>query len=61
MIAIDWIFVGGASGIVGVALLDKLAEEYGFRWLGRMVKAILPVGAIGAALYLCEVIAEVFL
>ncbi len=61
MIAIDWIFIGGASGIVGVALLDKLSEEYGYRGLGRLIKALLPIAGTGAILSLCNALWEVFL
>ncbi len=61
MIGIDWIFIGGASSVVGVAILDKLSEEYGFSWLGRVIKVGLQLASIGTGFYLFEAIAGVFL
>ncbi len=61
MIAIDWLFLAGASSIVGVAILEKISGDYGFRWVGMVLKAILTAGAYGAGLYLLDVVAAVFL
>ncbi|MBS4195309.1 hypothetical protein [Lederbergia citri] len=61
MIAIDWLFVAGASSIVGMALIERLAGEYGFRWIGTLLKIGLTVAAYGTGLYFLDIIAEVFL
>nr|WP_144922387.1 hypothetical protein [Paenibacillus bovis] len=61
MIAIDWLFFGSAAGIVGAAIIDKVSEEYGFGWLGRVLRFGMQVASIGAGLYLIDIIAEVFL
>ncbi|KRG11563.1 hypothetical protein ACA30_15835 [Virgibacillus soli] len=61
MIGIDWLFIGGATSVVGVALIEKLAEEYGFGWLGCILRLIVHVASIGAGFYLFDIIAEVFL
>jgi len=61
MIAIDWLFFGSAAGIVGAAIIDKGSEEYGFGWLGRVIRVGMQVASIGAGLYLIDIIAAVFL
>lgn len=61
MIAIDWLFIGGAGSIVGVALIERLADDLGYGWVGRIFKALLTLAGIGAGLVLCDVIWEVFL
>lgn len=61
MIGIDWVFLASAGGIVGVALIDKLSEEYGFKWLGWTLRLGLYVTSVGAGLYLFDLLAEVFL
>ena len=45
--------IGGAS-IAGVALLDKFAEEFGYPWLGTIVKLILPFAGYAAGIYFIE-------
>lgn len=45
--------IGGAS-IIGVAMLDKLAEEYGFPWLGTIVRLILPFAGYVTGIYFIE-------
>ncbi len=61
MIAIDWVFIGGAGSIVGVALIERLADDLGYGWVGRIVRALLPVVGIVSSLALFDVIWEVFL
>lgn len=61
MVGIDWLFIGGASSIVGVALVEKLADDYGINWVGRVIRVLLPVLSLGASLTLFDVILEVFL
>jgi len=58
---IDWLFFGSAAGIVGAAIIDKVSEEYGFGWLGRVLRFGMQVASIGAGLYLIDIIAGVFL
>jgi uncharacterized membrane-anchored protein len=42
------------GGILGVALLDVLAESFGFHWLNTFVKFILPIIGFAAAIYFLE-------
>jgi hypothetical protein len=46
------IIVGGS--ILAVALLDVLADSFGFHWLGNFVKFILPIVGFAAAIYFLE-------
>lgn len=61
MIAIDWLFVAGAGSIVGMALIERLADDYGFRWIGSLFKVALTIGAYSVGLYFIDIIAGVFL
>lgn len=60
MIGIDWLFIGGASGIVGAAIIEKFADDYGFTWVGPLLRAILPLVSIATGFVLFDTIAEVF-
>ncbi|MFD2446358.1 hypothetical protein ACFSO7_20565 [Bacillus sp. CGMCC 1.16607] len=42
------------GGILGVALLDSLADSLGFLWLGNFVKVILPIVGFALAIYFLE-------
>lgn len=45
--------LGGVS-ILGVALLDKFADEYGYPWIGTITKLILPFVGYAAGIYFIE-------
>jgi hypothetical protein len=51
MIMFDVPFLMGAGSIVGVAVIDKLAEDYGWSWVGSVLKIVLPGLALGAAVW----------
>lgn len=57
MIAIDWVFLAGAGSIVGAALIERLADDYGFGWVGRLLKVGLTLVTYGAGLYLINELA----
>jgi len=61
MIGIEWVFIGGAVGIVGVAVLEKAAEDFGFGWVGRALRVLLPIASLGTSFILLDVIWKAFL
>lgn len=46
------LLAGGAT--LAIAGLDKLAEGYGFYWLGTTLKLLLPIAALVAGVYFLE-------
>lgn len=60
MIGIDWVFIGGAGGIVGAAIIEKFADEFGFTWVGALLRVALPLASIATGFILFDIIAEVF-
>lgn len=42
------------GGILGVALLDTLADSLGWYWLGNAVKIILPIVGFATAIIFLE-------
>lgn len=61
MIGIDWMFLGGAGAIAGVAILEKLADDYGFPQIGLILRAVIPLIGAVAGLSLFDSMLEVFL
>lgn len=43
-----------AGATIGIALIDKLCEEFGFHWLGTAIKLILPIVGFTLAIYFLE-------
>jgi hypothetical protein len=43
-----------AGATIGIALIDKLCEEFGIHWLGTAIKLILPIVGFGLAIYFLE-------
>lgn len=46
------LLAGGAT--LALAVLDKTFEEYGFYWLGTILKIAIPIAAFAAGVYFIE-------
>jgi hypothetical protein len=42
------------GGLLAIALLDTAADQFGFHWLGNIVKIILPIIGFALAIYFLE-------
>jgi hypothetical protein len=47
------VIIGGGS-IVALAVLEKLAEDYGYSWLGGTIKLLVPIAGLAVAVYFLE-------
>jgi hypothetical protein len=43
-----------AGATLGVALIDKVCEEFGIHWLNTAIRLILPIVGFGLAIYFLE-------
>lgn len=43
-----------AGATIVLAALDKTFENYGFYWLGTILKVVLPIAAFAAGIYFIE-------
>jgi hypothetical protein len=54
MMLFDGTLLMAGGSVIAIACLDKVAEQYGFRWLGAAVKILLPLAAMIAGSYFLE-------
>lgn len=48
----DIIIAGGS--VIAIAILDRLADDFGITWLGTAIKLAVPLAALLATVYFIE-------
>jgi hypothetical protein len=47
-------FFIAAGGVIAVAVVERLADDFGFYWLGNVLKFVIPLAALVAGAYFIE-------